>query len=373
MKARLFYANPHHDSNLAWTTHFFAADPYIAIATGKKIVGVFSALEIPRAKTESSCTDALLLNDVVASAKEAYGDAGIVSQIRWLAKKIKITSFVVGENFPVGVAKGMDACGIKYTVASHLCPEREIKTDEELKAIREGNKASEAGFAAVETILRGSTIKGRKIFYKGKVLTSEILHEAIAIAGLKLNAISDQGIIAAGGIQGCDCHCHGHGPLYANQLIVVDIFPRNQKSGYYGDMTRTFLKGKASDAQRKLVATVASAQKLAIKNIKDGVTGASVHEKVSDYFIQKGYETTVKNGEYRGFFHGLGHGLGLDVHETPSLSPRGTNALSAGNVVTIEPGLYYPEIGGCRIEDNAVVEKSGCKLLSKFHYRWEIA
>ncbi len=373
MKARLFYANPYHDSDLAWTTRFFAADPYLAIRTKNKIIGVFNALEIQRARTESACNDVLLLNDVMEAAKKTYGDGNIVNQIRVLAKQYRIKEFILGSTFPVGVAKEMESAKLCYTVAPEsVLPEREVKSREELAAIREGNKAAEAGFRAVTDILKASTVKGGKVFYKGKTLTSETLHEAIAVAGLGLNAISDHGIIAAGGIQACDCHCHGHGPIYANELIVVDIFPRKQKTGYYGDMTRTFLKGKANESQRALVAAVASAQKLALKNIKAGVTGISVHEKVAAFFESKGYATGVKQGAFTGFFHGLGHGLGLDVHEMPSLSLRGKKRLVAGNVLTVEPGLYYPGIGGCRIEDVVAVTKSGCEMLSRYPYTWEI-
>jgi Xaa-Pro aminopeptidase len=136
-------------------------------------------------------------------------------------------------------------------------------------------------------------------------------------------------------------------------------------------MTRTFLKGRASDAQRALVATVREAQKSALKKIRAGVNGRAVHQQCLDVFKKRGYETKNTESGSIGFFHGTGHGLGLAVHEAPRVSAVDYK-LKAGSVVTVEPGLYYPGLGGCRIEDVVQVTSTGSKLLSSFHYAWEI-
>ncbi len=137
-------------------------------------------------------------------------------------------------------------------------------------------------------------------------------------------------------------------------------------------MTRTFLRGRANDAQRKLVATVRAAQLAAIKMIRTGVDGQKVHQKVAATFVDAGYKTKhTKNGSV-GYFHGTGHGLGLAVHEMPPLSPTVSMLLKKGTDVTVEPGLYYPGLGGCRIEDVVQVTDRGAKLLSKYHYEWEL-
>jgi Xaa-Pro aminopeptidase len=158
-------------------------------------------------------------------------------------------------------------------------------------------------------------------------------------------------------------------------LLVVDIFPRVSASGYFGDMTRTYLKGVATPEQRRLVKTVREAQQLAFSLIKPGARGRDVHKAVLDFFGNKGYKTGLneKNGYQEGFFHGLGHGVGLDVHEEPSLSTRGEKPLEPGMVVTVEPGLYYIGQGACRIEDVVVVTETGCAPLSRHPYRWEFA
>jgi Xaa-Pro aminopeptidase len=249
-------------------------------------------------------------------------------------------------------------------------PDRECKTDEEAAMIRDGNRCSAAGFAAAEAILRTSTIKGKKLMFEGKPLTSERLRFAIEVACLERGAIAADTIVA-GGDQACDPHCRGSGPLRANELIILDIFPRVTSTGFFGDMTRTFLRGTANDAQRNLVSAVAAAQKAALNKIKAGVQADSVHAECHRVFSERGYETKLTSEGAVGFFHGTGHGLGLDVHEAPRIGSV-KRRLRAGAVVTVEPGLYYPGLGGCRIEDVVQVTTDKPKKLSSYHYKWEL-
>ena len=137
-------------------------------------------------------------------------------------------------------------------------------------------------------------------------------------------------------------------------------------------MTRTYLKGKASPKQRMLVETVLEAQRRALKTIKAKKTGAQIHQGVVDFFNKKGYKTKKTKTGYEGFVHGTGHGIGFDIHEEPALSSRHIQPLHAGECVTVEPGLYYLGLGGCRIEDCVLITKSGCEMLSKHPYDWEI-
>ena len=151
----------------------------------------------------------------------------------------------------------------------------------------------------------------------------------------------------------------------------MDIFPRVTATGYYGDMTRTFLRGKASDAQRSLVAAVRAAQLAAIKGIRAGVNGRDVHRRCVEVFDARGFRTEHGPKGSVGFFHGTGHGLGLAVHEAPRMSPSVDCPLRRGTVVTVEPGLYYPGLGGARVEDVVQVTSGAPRLLSRYHYRWE--
>jgi Xaa-Pro aminopeptidase len=248
-------------------------------------------------------------------------------------------------------------------------PEREAKTDEELKLIGGALRITEAAMRRAMEVLRRSTIaRGKKLKWSGKALTSEILRAEIDTAILRAGGTPTNTIVA-GGDQACDPHERGHGPLRANQLIILDIFPRDPKSGYWGDMTRTVVRGRANEAQRKLWRTVKDGQELALKRIKAGVDGMSIHKAIQKLFTDCGFPTEVRNGKNVGFFHGTGHGLGLDIHEYPRLQKV---TLKDRQVLTVEPGLYYPGLGGVRHEDVVVVTKTGCKILSRFRKQLEI-
>lgn len=374
--ADLLYAAPNAQADMRWLTRFSAVDPILALRIGKKVIGVVPLLEVARAAKEGRFSKVLNLTEILTELRQGGRDAGIAEVIAHLAQQYKVTAFRVPDAFPAGLADRCRALGLTITPApTPFFPERVVKTDEELDFIRAGNKASCAGFKAVERILAESEIKRGFVHHEGKTLTSEKLHAAIHRACLDAGGLNTEGLIAAAGLQGVDCHCHGHGPIRANGLIVVDIFPKMMATGYCGDMTRTYLKGEASPEQRRMVKAVKDAHTKAIALVKAGVTGAKVHGAVVEHFEKLGYKAGREQGLYTGFFHGTGHGLGLDVHEEPSVSLRGSgaNPLKPGMVITIEPGLYYPSVGGCRIEDVVVVTKTGCELLSKHPYRWEIA
>ncbi|MCZ6671991.1 MAG: M24 family metallopeptidase, partial [Verrucomicrobia bacterium] len=246
---------------------------------------------------------------------------------------------------------------------------RHVKNGVEAEMVWEGNRCSAVGFRVVADILKASEIRKRFIYFQGKVLTSERLREEIDLACLRAGGIA-QHTIVAGGDQACDPHGEGAGPLQANSLIIVDIFPRMKKHGFFGDMTRTFLKGIASDAQKKLVGTVREAQKLGISMVKGNVQGNKIHRAIQNHLKKAGYKTRLIDGVPTGFIHGTGHGLGLELHEQLRIS-HNKLTLKPGYVLTVEPGLYYPGLGGCRIEDVVWVTKTGCELLSKAPYRWE--
>jgi Xaa-Pro aminopeptidase len=160
--------------------------------------------------------------------------------------------------------------------------------------------------------------------------------------------------------------------LRANELIILDIFPRAQKTGYFGDITRTVVKGRASEAARKLYDTVHEGQNLAFTLMKAETPTSKVHEAVLSLFNQKGYQTGKMKGRMQGFFHGTGHGLGLEIHESPRVGATSTGVLKPGQVITVEPGLYYPEIGGVRIEDVAVITTGKARNLTRFEKVLEV-
>jgi len=335
---------------------------------------VFSDLEISRAKQESRLTDVLSLPAVERSAREWLGkrSASVAEQLAWLANVYHIDLFRIPENFPAWVLEGMRKLNLNYElIKGALYPKRFEKTQIEAEMVREGNRCSAAGFRLVEQILQASEIRDGFIFYQGKALTSEFLQQEIEVVCLRAGGIA-QHTIVAGGDQACDPHCQGSGPLKAHELIIVDIFPRMKKHGYFGDMTRTFLKGTASEEQRLLVKTVQAAHKLGLSLVSGGAKASDIHGAIVNLFEDEGFFTKKVDGVPVGFFHSTGHGLGLEIHEPIRIGANPTR-LKPGYVLTVEPGLYYPGIGGCRIEDVVWVTETGRELLSKAPYDWEIA
>tara|TARA_B100001248_G_scaffold201492_1_gene155718 strand:- start:566 stop:1798 length:1233 start_codon:yes stop_codon:yes gene_type:complete len=373
--ALLLYSDSDINADMLYFGGFFVPDAFLAFQIGKKKIAVLSALEIARGKKESCFNEILSLEECLAAAKKTLKvtKPGIAEVVRWVAKEYGIKNFTVPTDFPAGLAFALKKARLNITPKPDPFFEaRMCKSEAEALAIREGNAASAAGIRMASKILSASTIKGKKLYYEGKALTSERLRYFVDRACLEKGAIA-QNTIVAGGDQACDPHCQGSGFLYANELIIVDVFPRVTATGYHGDMTRTFLKGTANDAQRKLVKTVRAAQKKAFETIKAGVPCPKPHAEAAAYMEKQGYVTGQKKGVPQGFFHGLGHGLGLSVHEAPRVSPAGTGLkLKAGNVVTVEPGLYYPGVGGVRIEDVVWVRSKGYEMLSSCPYKWEL-
>lgn len=369
----LLYTDTHTSSDMLYFGRVEVHDPFIAFgARGKKITAQRS-LEFGRVKRTGDFDVVLPQEPWLAKAQQRYGPkAGIAELIATLARAYGQRAFRVADDFPAALYLQLTKLGLKLKFADGLLfPEREIKTHWEAVCIREGNRLCSVGFTAAEKILRAAKIKGRTLLYQGSPLTSERLRFAID------TAINEQGgnaqdTIVAGGDQACDPHERGSGPLRPHELIIIDIFPRVVKTGYFGDMTRTYLKGRPREVQRRLVATVREAQKRALKAMRAGVDGRVVHAACTDCFAKAGYETKRTKTGSVGFFHGTGHGLGLAVHDPGRMSPSGAYPLKLGSVLTVEPGLYYPGLGGCRWEDVVQVTASGTKPLSRHPYDWEI-
>jgi Xaa-Pro aminopeptidase len=274
----------------------------------------------------------------------------------------------VPAEFPLGLARELAIHGVTVNPSEGMFrPERQIKSPEEIRLMTEATRITEAGMERGFEILRAATVgRGGVLRWGGVILTSERLRAAIETTILAAGGIPGGNSIVAGGEQACDPHERGHGPLKARQLIILDLFPR-ARSGYYGDLTRTVVKGRASEEQCRLWEVCLLGQKLALGSLRSGADGAAIHRAVTDFFADNGYPTVrVKDGKggerWSGFFHGTGHGLGLDLHEAPRF---GAAKLRAGQVFTIEPGLYIPGVGGVRHEDVALITSRGHRLLSR--------
>jgi Xaa-Pro aminopeptidase len=190
----------------------------------------------------------------------------------------------------------------------------------------------------------------------------EQLKKVINVSLMENDCVAQHTIVACG-IDGVDPHNQGAGPIRPHESIVFDIFPRSSHTRYFADMTRTVVKGKASDGLRRMYDAVLAAQLRGIELIRESASGQAVHAEVARTLEARGFETGVMDGRMQGFFHGTGHGVGLDIHEPPRIS-KVDHPLRAGQVVTVEPGLYYSRWGAVRIEDLVVVETAGCRNLT---------
>ena len=369
----LLYSDTHSSADMLYFGRVEVHDPFIAFEARGKKISVQSALEFGRVRKTGDFDLVLPLEACRARAKARFKrPAGPAEIIATLAKEYGLRRFRVADDFPAHLYVKLTKLGLKLELAGGLLfPEREIKSAWEAECIREGNRLCSVGYTVAEQILRAARIKGRTLVHRSKVLTSERLRFALETA-IHEQGGNPQDTIVAGGDQACDPHERGSDPLRPHELIIIDIFPRVIATGYYGDMTRTYLKGRPREVQRRMVATVRESQQRALRAIRAGIDGRVVHKAVTDCFAEAGYETRHgKNGSV-GFIHGTGHGLGLAVHDPGRISGAVAYPLKAGAVLTVEPGLYYPGLGGCRWEDVVWVTKTGSKMLSRHPYKWEI-
>jgi len=372
-RAKLIIAASESNADILYATRFRAPDAFVLLEIDGRKTLLLSDLEIDRGRRDAQVDEVLSYS---ALEKEIQGKKkarpSIAQVVARFLKARRITRVEVPADFSHLIATSLQKEGVKTIPASStLWPERVIKTPEEIKALTAANRIAEAGLARAEEILRASEIrKDHKLLWSGKVLTSEMLRTEMEIAVVRAGGEARGDTIVACGDAACDPHERGHGPLLAHQLIILDIFPRAAGSGYYGDITRTVLRGRAGDAQLRIWETCLAAQKFALKAIRPGVAGIEIHNGIKTYFAEQGYPTEIRDGRWHGFFHGTGHGLGLEIHEEPRFAAA---TFQPGQVFTVEPGIYWPGVGGVRHEDVVVVTETGCKLLTKYPKPFELA
>jgi Xaa-Pro aminopeptidase len=370
-ETRLIVAASEHDPDMLYATRFFVPDPFIFLEQNGKRTIVLSDLEIDRARKQAKADEIVSFSQVEREVQGTQKQAPPFEKVMsHFLRKRGVRSALVPANFPLGYAEELATNKIRVRPTNGLFwPQREAKSEDELRQMRRALAITEKGLARAMEVLSASKIgPGKKLSWSGCALTSEILRAEIDSAILRAGGLPANTIVA-GGDQACDPHERGFGPLRADSLIILDIFPRDATSGYYGDMTRTVVRGRASDEQRRLWETVREGQALALKKMKPGVDGLKLHTEVKQLFTDRGYPTEVRNGRQVGFFHGTGHGLGLEIHEFPRFQKT---VFKRGQVLTVEPGLYYPGIGGARLEDVVVLTENGTRMLSRFEKRLEI-
>ena len=348
------------NEDMRYLSGFLATDPFIYVY--KKDGGQFlivSSMEELRARRESPCSIVTRTAAGFYELLEKHNDADAASAE--MIKNFCGEKLLVPYSMPVGFARALESRAQVTIDSGTVLSMRAKKTGVEIEKIRAVQKKNERGVTlAVDAVRKADVSEDGGLFFDDEPLTSEklreIMHEAFFRMGL-----DDKDTIASSGADTALPHAKGKGQLFANQPIVLDVFPRDIETGYFADMTRTISKGKPSDEICRMYDTVHEAKELAVSLIRAGVSGADVHNAAADYFTKKGYVTAGTSG----FIHSLGHGVGLAIHESPSLSVRG-GVLEEGNVVTVEPGLYYPGIGGVRLEDMGAVTEDGFDRFTTF-------
>jgi Xaa-Pro aminopeptidase len=289
-------------------------------------------------------------------------------------KELGVEKAVVPPTFPLELADRLRMEGIE------LIPDREVfvrrrrvKTDAELEGIRRAQRGAEAGMKAARELFRRAEPRNGSLIVDGEPLTSERVKHAIQQVFTERDLFSDEFIVSHGA-QTAIGHELGHGAIEAGEAIVIDLWPRDRSSSCYADMTRTFVIGEPPEELVEYHRLVHEALQQSLAAVKPGVVGRDVYVIVCELFHAAGYPTGLHKAEGEvledGFFHGLGHGVGLEVHEQPWLS-RYPGELVEGDVITLEPGLYRSGFGGCRLEDLVLVTKDGAELLTEFPYSLE--
>jgi Xaa-Pro aminopeptidase len=355
--AYVIYASSR-DTDMKYLTHFTTSDPFVFLKKpGEPGVIIVSQMETGRASREATATvmtrSQAGLPEIMKTETDPYRATAkmIAGQV---GKKI-----LVPPNFPIALANAMSEYCTVVVDGGTIQSMRAKKSKIELILMNNVQKVTERAMDRAISLIRSSSVKKGILYIDQKPLTSEQVKFSMHSLLLEHGCSAVDTIVSCGEDTAIP-HMSGSGPLKSDEPIVIDLFPVEEKSGYYADMTRTVVKGEPSKDIREMYDALREAKNLGISRVKAGVSGADIHLAVVDFFNERGYETDT-----RGFIHNLGHGVGLQVHELPTIGPAG-KALESGNVITIEPGLYYPGIGGVRLEDIGAVTSRGFNNFTTF-------
>jgi Xaa-Pro aminopeptidase len=360
------FAESYNDADQFYLSGFLCPDPFAVLEINRRtvVLGV-SPMEEGRAIRETTGKSIIplhrqrgrMLKQTLASFIMDHG----YRQIR------------VAPSFPIGLAQELREEGIILEIdGKALSSRRRVKTKGQVRAIEEAQRSCEGAFHMVRSFLGGCRVKGGSVYHEGRPLTAQRLRAMVEVFLLEKGFEAADTIVAPGK-GSADPHWRGEGPIQTGVPIVMDVFPRSRRTRYHSDMSRTFVVGRATKAVREMHRVVMEAQDAAFDRLQNGVNLGEVHQSVCDVFTRRGYPVPG-NGTLpkRGFLHGTGHGLGLQIHEAPTVSAVG-DVLHPGDVVTIEPGLYDRRVGGVRIEDVVACMPDGSvRNLTRFDRDLEI-
>ena len=344
------------DADFIYATGFSVENGlYIRFGDGDEVL-VASPLEVERARAQSRVSN-------VVEDREAYVHKAWAQAAARMLFERGVSQARVSPNLRSIHLEDLRAQGIEVEVDRSLfIAERRHKSPEEAVAIEEAQHAAESAVVEVVRLLAASEIRDGLLWADGGPLTSEKLYAAAQFELGQLG-FSCPEMIIAGSPECALPHFRGEGPIRANAPVIIDIFPTSRRTHYNGDLTRTVVVGDISEEFRRMHAAVVQALEAGIESIAAGVPARDPHLAVCDVLVDRGYGTTSTG--YGGpdgvprMNHGTGHGVGLDIHEEPTMRETSTSPLEDGDVVTVEPGLYLLGLGGVRVEDTGIVTSHG--------------
>ncbi len=380
--AKLLISDSEHHADMLYVSGLFVPDAFVVVGLedGASITwhGLLSPLEVDRAKAQSKLHQVHLDTIWHDKAQDNGWQRSLATAAAAFLQAHDVQSVTVPADFPYLYAKELLALGFTVEPSpASLFPERVIKTEDEIAQLALAEKLTAQSMQQAEDFIAACGINNDGFITfpsghekAGEVVTSQAIRAVIETFLIGQGAVPSHTIVACGA-QSADPHDMGSGNIAAHQPIIIDIFPRLTASGYWGDMTRTYVKGKASAKLKRMYQTVLKGQDIGLNMVRAGANASTIHQTITEHFDAQGFKTGIINGKQGGFFHGTGHGVGLDIHEAPRVSKYGA-VLEANMVITIEPGLYYADIGGVRLEDLVVVRETGCDNLTNFHRTLEV-
>jgi Xaa-Pro aminopeptidase len=366
----LLFGETYHHPNILYRTGFLAPDPVVVVDRGGTDTVLWaSALEEGRARKEASVGEVRSTGELDIPAPRAGGNEydGWANLVAAVCREHGLGAVDVDADFPTVLADHLRHDDVDVRPRTDIYQQRRrIKTPQEIEWITATENAGMAALQKAIDVISAAEIHDGLLMHEGRNLTSADLIFTVE-SHLLENGNGTEDSICCGGPESADPHRAMSDVIRAGLPIVLDIYPFDKRTRYWGDMTRTVVRGTPPPEVLRMWDAVLEAQQAGLDTVRPGVNGRNVHFACCEVFKRHGYGSLAK--PYRDiesdarFIHGTGHGLGLEIHEFPRVSEADV-VLEVGDVITVEPGLYDPRLGGIRIEDLVVVTETGCRNLT---------